>query len=201
MISFPGSLGYSRGRAKPRTLGTVASRWGSVLVALSAVVCLCAGDAAAQAVVEYGGAVSSAAVSSAAAGKLASPRLPINAATAGVVEAGAENTTSAHLPMRAVADPVGDNRRALEAKAGKDGAKLMLRSAPNGATVWINGKEVGATPLLLVVPPGAYKVEMYSVQRESSRKQVDLLPKETREVLLTLASRYPTHVELAWHHQ
>jgi uncharacterized Zn-binding protein involved in type VI secretion len=172
-----------------------------VLVELCAVVCLCAGNAAAQAVVEYAGAVSSAGISSAAAAKLASSRLPIHGATAGVVETGAENTTSAHLPMRAAGDPVGDNRRALEAKAGKDGAKLMLRSAPNGATVWINGKEVGATPLLLVVPPGAYKVEMQSFQRESSRKQVDLLPKETREVLLTLASRYPTHVALAWHHQ
>jgi hypothetical protein len=172
-----------------------------VLIELSAVVCLCAGNAPAQAVAEYGGAISSAAINSAAVGKLASSRLPINAATAGVVETEPEKTTSAHLPVRAIGDPVGDNRRALEAKAGKDGAKLMLRSAPNGATVWIDGNEVGATPLLLVVPPGAYKIEMQSVQRESSRKQVDLLPKETREVLLTLASRYPTHVELAWHHQ
>jgi hypothetical protein len=172
-----------------------------VLVGFSAVVFLCVGNAAAQAVVEYGGAVSSAGASSAAANKLASSRLPIRSATAGVVEAGAENTTSPHLPMHSVENPVGDNRRALEAKAGKDAAKLMLRSAPNGATVWINGKEVGTTPLLLVVPPGAYKVEMQSIQRESSRKQVELLPKETREVLLTLASRYPTHVELSWHHQ
>jgi hypothetical protein len=127
--------------------------------------------------VEYGGAIANAGVSSAGAGK----------------------TASAQQPMRAAADAVAANRRALEARAGKDAAKLTLRSAPNRAWVWIDGKEVGMTPLQLVVAPGVYKVEIKGRQMDIGRKQVDLHPKDTREVLLTLEPLYPTHLELSWH--
>ena len=152
----------------------VASRWRRGLVRLALAVCLGAVNAAAQAMVEYGGAV----------------------ATAGASSAGAGKAASAQQPMRAAADAVAANRRALEVRAGKDAAKLMLRSAPNRAWVWIDGKEVGMTPLQLVVAPGIHKVEMKGRQMDFSRKQVDLHAKETREVLLTLEPLYPTHVEL-----
>jgi hypothetical protein len=93
---------------------------------------------------------------------------------------------------------MGGNRRTLEAKAGKDAAKMMLRSQPDSAWVFINGKGVGKTPLLLILAPGVYHVEMHITQRESSQKQIDLLPKETRQVLLTLAARYPNSIEVSW---
>jgi hypothetical protein len=156
----------------------VASRWRSGLVRLALAVCLGAGNAAAQAMVEYGGAIAHAGVSSAGAGKAASAQ---------------------QQPMRTVVDAVAANRRALEARAGKDAAKLTLRSAPTSAWVWIDGKEIGMTPLQLVVAPGVYKVEMKGRQMDFGRKQVDLHPKETREVLLTLEPLYPTHVQLTWH--
>jgi len=53
--------------------------------------------------------------------------------------------------------------------------------------------------LQLVVAPGVYKVEMKGRQMDFGRKQVELHPKETREVLLTLQPLYPTHLELSWH--
>lgn len=90
------------------------------------------------------------------------------------------------------------NRQALEAQAGKDAAKLMLRSVPSKAWVRINGKPVGRTPLLLIVAPGVYSVQMEgSARAEAARQQVDLLPQETREVVLTLQSPYPTHVRMS----
>lgn len=97
-------------------------------------------------------------------------------ATAGVSDAGAGKPTSAHLPMRSVEDIVGANRRALDARAGKDAAKLILRSAPNSAWVRIDGKAAAKTPLLLIVAPGVYKVEMEGAQMESGRSEVHLLP-------------------------
>jgi len=160
------------------TFSLVASKWRGGLVRLALAVCLSVGNAAAQAMVEYGGAIANAGAAGAGAGKTAPAQ---------------------QQPMRAVVDAVGANRRALEARAGKDAAKLMLRSAPNRAWVWIDGKEVGMTPLQLVVAPGVYKVEMKGRQMDFSRKQVELHPKETREVLLTLQPLYPTHVELTWH--
>lgn len=174
MIATPGN---AERRTQPAALGLAGWKWRSGLVRLAAVVCLGAGNATAQAIVEYGGAASSA---------------------ASITVAGAEKAAPALLPMRSAADIVGANRRALELGAGKDAAKLMLRSAPNGAWVRIDGKDIGKTPVLLVVAPGVYKVEMEEAQMESSRREVKLLPKETQEVLLTLKSRYPTHIELSW---
>ena len=86
------------------------------------------------------------------------------------------------------------NRQALEKRAGKDASKLLLRSLPTGAQVWIDGAFVGNTPLLLLVPPGKYRVQMSGPRLESAKQIVALLPRETQEVELTLAVRYPLRV-------
>jgi hypothetical protein len=89
------------------------------------------------------------------------------------------------------------NRKALESRAGKDAAKLMLRSAPDPGSVRIDGKPIGKTPLLVILPPGVYQVEVEGGPRAGyGRRQVDLLPKETREVVLDLKPRYPTYMVL-----
>lgn len=163
-------------QTQPTALGLVASRWVRGLVWLPVLVCFGAGNASAQARTE-GGAV----------------------ATAGANSTVAKEPGSANLPIGSVEDIMEANRRALEARAGHDAAKLMLRSAPNGARVQIDGRVVGKTPLLLIVAPGVYKVEMEGPHMEFGQKQVDLFPKETREVVLALESRYPTHIELSWH--
>ena len=90
------------------------------------------------------------------------------------------------------------NRKALEVQAGKNAAKLMLRSVPDEASVRIGGKPVGRTPLLLIVQPGVYVVEMEGGTRVGyGRQQVDLLPREAREVVLSLQPRYPAYLHLS----
>jgi PEGA domain len=173
---FPTMPGNSDRRKQTKTLASRAWQCGSALVWLAAVCLLNTSAGAAQAVVQYGEAVSSATVSSSAAAK----------------------ATSAGYWVRPGDEVIAANRRALEERAGKDPAKLMLRSAPNGSWIWVDGKTIGKTPLLLIVAPGAYKVEMEGARMEFGEQQIELVPKETREVLLTLTPRYPTHVELSW---
>ena len=184
----------------PITHRRMVSDWQLTLVQLATMVFLCASSAAAQAVVEYAGAVAAVGGGTASLGVLSPAHPAIGSLTSSLTtpETRVEQAPSAHLPLRDVEDVMGGNRRALEAKAGKDAAKMMLRSQPDGAWVLINGKGVGKTPLLLILAPGVYRVEMHIAQRESSQKQVDLLPKETREVLLPLAARYPSRVEVSW---
>jgi len=86
------------------------------------------------------------------------------------------------------------NRKELEKNAGKDAGKLFLRSTPTGAQIYINGDFVGKTPLLLVVPPGTYKVVMRGDRQGSSEKIVGLLANQTQEVVLNLALRYPARI-------
>jgi hypothetical protein len=90
------------------------------------------------------------------------------------------------------------NRHALEAKAGTDGANLLLRSTPSEAQVWLDGRPVGNTPLLLIVPAGKYTVEMRGIRMETCRQVVALLPKETREVAMKMQLRYPSRVIAAY---
>jgi hypothetical protein len=161
-------------------------------------VSLSASYAAAQAAAEYGGAVS--AVGSGAIAAIGTRLQPLTKQS--VIPPQDKNKGGSLRPApHPTEDTEATNRKALEARAGKDGAKLMLRSEPGKASVRIDGKPVGKTPLLLVVAPGVYKVEMEGLSTEVSRQQVDLLPKETREVVLALESRYPSHVQLRWHTQ
>jgi hypothetical protein len=86
------------------------------------------------------------------------------------------------------------NRQALEQHAGKNACKLLLRSTPNAAQIYVDGAFVGESPLLLIVRPGKYQIEMRGRRLEFGERAVDLLPRETREVALSLTSRYPTRV-------
>jgi hypothetical protein len=100
-------------------------------------------------------------------------------------------------PQLRVGPPVEEtNRKALEAGAGKDAAKLLLRSVPSQATIYIDGMIVGRTPLLLIIPPGKHKVEMRGESAEFGERVIDLLPNETQQLALTLTLRYPASISV-----
>ena len=108
---------------------------------------------------------------------------------------GAQNT-SPHLVVPSGPPAEVINRQALEKRAGKNACKLLLRSTPTGAQVWIDGAFVGDTPLLLLVPPGKYQIQMKGQRLEYAKQVVSLLPRVTQEVALTLAVRYPLRVRV-----
>ena len=86
------------------------------------------------------------------------------------------------------------NRSVLEENAGPNAGKLFLRSLPDHAMVFVNGKVVGRTPLLLVVAPGKYRIEMRGPRQASGSETVGLMREETQTVVLTLQQRYPSTV-------
>lgn len=103
---------------------------------------------------------------------------------------------SAHLPFDPVLPSQEKNRRDLEAKAGKNAGKLLIRSSSGEAQIWIDGKPVGKTPLLLIIASGKYEIELRGPRAETAQTEVALLPKETRELNIRLELRYPTRVML-----
>ena len=149
----------------------------------------------AQDTVEYGSVASSAAAKMAAVPNASkwTTDLPKTGTPAGT---NAGNASSSYLIIPLGPGPDTVNRRALEEKAGKDAAKMLLRSEPSGARVWINGAFVGVTPILLIVPPGKYQIKVADVRSDHGEQTVGLLPHETREVVLHLAALYPTHVAI-----
>ena len=103
-----------------------------------------------------------------------------------------------NLPER-TGPPVEDkNRQDFEKKAGEQAGKLLLRSEPADSEIYINGLYVGHTPLLMVVAPGKYNVEMRGPRHETDHRMVGVMPKETQTVLLKLNTEYPGSISVRW---
>jgi hypothetical protein len=149
------------------------------------VVLLCCTPSSAQSAAEYSGASSVAATTTAS-----QPKPPGWSATSSAADA----NKSQHVAAPAGPAPEIVNRQALEQHAGKDACKLLLRSVPSAAQVFVDGAFVGNSPMLLVLSPGKYQIEMRGRRQEFAERSVDLLPRETREVALSLTTRYPTRV-------
>ncbi len=159
----------------------IASCWAKAFL----VVFFAVGSVWAQGAAEYAGAVSAAAsvASSKETKKVAFPE-----------RTGKEKFR--HLPSGIGASDEEDNRRKLEENAGKEAASLLLRSEPDGARVWLNGLRVGRTPLLLVVAPGDYALELRGERSGLTEKRVAVLAGEKKEMVIPLRVRYPAAVRL-----
>jgi hypothetical protein len=153
---------------------------------VSAVLVACCGVARGQAAAEYAGAASVSASTTAAEKSVMVPAPSKPAAP----------KTSTHLVIPTGPPPEIVNRNALEQNAGKDASKLLLRSTPSLAQVWVDGAFVGNTPMLLIVAPGKYEVEVRGQRLESAKQTVALLPRETREVSFKMAVLYPTTISI-----
>ncbi len=147
------------------------------------------GTALAQAAAEAAGATSVMSTVTVTTPKINVPKMTV-AAPAQTQPA----PSSPHITASMSASSPDANRAALEAKAGQEAARLLLRSTPSRAQVWIDGKAVGPTPLLLIVPPGKYKIELRGSKQEHAERECALLPKETQEVVVDLQKMYPSRV-------
>ena len=138
---------------------------------------------------------------SSAANPEKSPAIPGAAPVQTKSDASAVPATTAQGPAKPqnLAAPSGSpsdlpNRQALEQYAGKNACKLLPHSTPSTARLFVDGAFVGNSPLRLVMAPGKYQIEMRGPRLDSATRVVDLLPRETRDVAISLTARYPTHV-------
>ena len=156
----------------------------------------------AQAAAEYGGATSGIAGSISGTNlmkKVTVPDMTANGNKSSVLMTKSDGSNPNYIFDSMKQGSVAENRKALENHAGKNAAKLMLRSTPTHADVKIDGKPVGKTPILLVVAPGQYDVAMNGQRMDHADQKIDLLPNETREFLLPLKQLYPTSVKIQLH--
>ena len=167
------------------------------------VVVIASTSALAQAAAEYGGATSSMAGSISSINLMNKVKFPDTTQDKGSVlmsqPSQGSNVSSKYIFENMKQGSVTANRKDLEEHAGKNAAKLMLRSTPTDASVKIDGKLVGTTPILLVLAPGQYNVALYGKRMDHAEQKIDLLPKETREFVLPLKQLYPTEVMIQLH--
>ena len=147
--------------------------------------------ASAQAVVEAAGATSVSGSIGSAIKPIQIPKIPSGTGVQGAASSGG---SSSHIIASSAPPPQETNVRDFQLHAGKDASKILLRAAPVEAQIWVNGKIVGKSPMLLVLAPGKYQVEMRGARGETGASSVDLLPRETRELLVKLQQLYPGRV-------
>jgi len=172
-----------------------------VLAPILAVAFSCAIFAAsthAQGAAEAAGATSIAAGAASSIKPVPFPKFPdVGPGAAGSGSGSASGSAGPHLIASSGPPPEDTNRKTLEARAGKDASKLLLRASPVEAQIWVDGKIVGKTPLLLVLAPGKYQVEMRGARGQTGKSSVALLPRETREMAIKLDALYPARVAVA----
>jgi PEGA domain len=169
-----------------RHMRTNVCRSAARLVLVSVVLLVAAFSGRAQAVAETAGTTTT-------AGTVASSSKQLGFASTNSPK---DKNASPHLAATSGPPPEVVNRQALEQQAGSDAGKIMLRSVPTGAQIWINDMFVGNAPMLLIVAPGKYKIDARGPRSEHMESSVDLLPHETRKVVLTLTARYPMRVSV-----
>jgi hypothetical protein len=113
---------------------------------------------------------------------------------AAVMATPAPGQNSPHLTASTGPAPEDINRKALEESAGKDAGKILMRSIPSRARIYVNGAFVGYTPQLFMLAPGKYKIEMRGQRDNYAERTTGLLPNDTQEITLNLTARYPLHV-------
>jgi hypothetical protein len=180
------------------SLQTRASKKLAVLGSAATLVFLCstfADSACGQAVAEAAGANS---VSAGVGSSIKAITMPKISAT-GTGASASASSSSPHLIASAGPPAEETNRKSLEASAGKDAGKLLLRATPVEGQIWVNGKIVGKTPMLLVLSPGKYQIEMRGSRGQTGKRSIDLLPHETRELAVKLDAFYPARVTAAAH--
>ena len=104
--------------------------------------------------------------------------------------------TSPHLliPTNLSAEAGTKPRRAEGTE--EDMGSLLLRSVPKGAQIWIDGKLMGTTPLLLILAPDRYNIEVLGKRMEHVKKQVNLRANERQQLMFSPSPRYPRRVHL-----
>src|SRR5712672_2948841 len=133
-----------------------ASRKLAIPVQAAAFALLCFASASTirgQAVAETAGANS---VSASVASSIKPPTMPKFPGTGSSSSTPASSASSSSPHLIASAGPPAEetNRKSLEATAGKDAGKILLRATPVEAKKWVNGKIVGKTTLIREVDPG-----------------------------------------------
>ena len=88
------------------------------------------------------------------------------------------------------------NAGSFEGDAGEKGGKILPRSVPSGADVFINGLLVGRTPLLIAMAAGLSRIDRRGARDNSGQVNVGVMPQAIRAVAIELKQEYPSTISI-----
>jgi|GEM_PF-1267760 hypothetical protein len=111
------------------------------------------------------------------------------------------STSSAHLSKPAGPPPEVLNREWFRQQAGKTGIEAHLASEPAGASLWVDGRFVGRTPVELLLPAGRHQVRLLGPHQEYLESTLELRAGGPTRMLYRLPSAYPAVVQALAPHE
>jgi hypothetical protein len=173
---------------KPMTKVTRSITGLSLAVGLSLLLTL---PAHGQAAGEYAGATSGMASVTVSRSGVFNPSMPATRPT----------SSTTHLAKPTGPPPEVLNRDWFREQAGKQGIRAHLASTPAGASLWVDGRYVGQTPLELFLPAGHHQVRLLGPHQEYLEATLELRAGGSTQILYRLPPSYPAVVQALTHHE
>jgi PEGA domain len=153
----------------------------------------------AQGIVEYG------VITGTAAGTAASAKPPVFLPNLGIPGSPAATAPAA----AAVSSPAGAaamtpeaaakaNLQFFQAHAGPTAAEIAVRTVPDHASTWIDGKFVGPAPLTLKLAPGHHQILVRAIAMHEYTQEFDLAAKQSQSIDVALKSSVQNQVVIHW---
>ncbi|HEX3372286.1 MAG TPA: PEGA domain-containing protein [Candidatus Acidoferrales bacterium] len=150
----------------------------------------------AQGIVEYGG-ITGAVAGAAAANKplivLPNLGLPTGPSAGAPARSGAPGATNVTPEAAAKA-----NLQFFRMQAGPSAAEIAVRTVPDHASAWIDGKFVGPAPLTMKLAPGHHQILVRSVAMHEFMQEFDLAAKQTQTIDVALKAAVQNQVVIQW---
>jgi hypothetical protein len=90
-----------------------------------------------------------------------------------------------------------ENRQNLADQSKAGGGTLVVESTPTKATVMVDGKPVGSSPLELKLPEGKHLVELTHPRYDVWSMEVTISPNESTTVTAPLETKYKSTITLS----
>ncbi len=150
----------------------------------------------AQGIVEYGVITGTAAGAAASAKPLIPfPNIAIPGSPAAAAPAVSRPAGAAAITPEAAAKA---NVQFFQAHAGPTAAEVAVRTVPDHASTWIDGKFVGPAPLTLKLAPGHHQILVRAVAMHEYTQEFDLAAKQTQSIDVALKTSVQNQVVIHW---
>jgi flagellar capping protein FliD len=160
------------------------SKWITLSITLAWALAVFSSTAQAQAAAQYGALAGHSAVATTNTASRLAPKI---------------NQTSERqgARLRSVQSTMEENRRKLETEGQKSGGAVHIDSAPQNATIFVDGAPVAYTPADLKVSEGKHVIELKRATSLPWRKEISLAQDEKLSLNAALQERYKSTFTLS----
>lgn len=151
----------------------------------------------AQGVAEYGMTTATAGAAG-SSGKALVPFPNITLPGSGSSSAAGPASASTGIPAGTAESAAKENLQFFQSHAGVNAASVSIHTAPEHASVWIDGRFLGPAPVNLKLAPGHHQALVRAPNMQESTQAFDVSAKQSQSLNFALKSSYQNQVVLHW---